>query len=205
MNVLLGVSGSMIGFYLNELIDTLDTTGHNVKVVMTAGGDAFSLREHLSIDVYKDENIYKLPFESGNVLLPLTLVDWADVLVLVPMSANTLAKVSTGIADDLLTMVVRDWDRENQLVLVPCMSKNAWKNPLTREHLEVIRRIFKVRVIEPQIHPLGPGYIVFGDLQAIVSAIKPFTSEEDCALHGCQWQKDDDGYFCARCLRKMTS
>ena len=205
MNVLLGVSGSMLGFYLNELIDFLDTAGHEVKVVMTAGGDAFCLREHISVEIYKDENIYKLPFESGNVLLPLTLVNWADILVIVPISANTLAKISTGMADNLLTMVVRDWNREKPLVLVPCMSKNAWKNPLTREQLDVVRRIFKVRVIEPQIHEMGSGNIVFGDFSTVVSAIKPFTSEEDCALHGCQWQKGDDGYSCARCLQKMNS
>ncbi|ROT36478.1 phosphopantothenoylcysteine decarboxylase [Sodiomyces alkalinus F11] len=68
------------------------------------------------------------------------LVEWADLMVLAPIDADTIAKMLAGIADTFLLEVLRGWDVSNKILFIPGMSTHMWKNPVTKRHMSKIHR-----------------------------------------------------------------
>jgi phosphopantothenoylcysteine decarboxylase len=68
-------------------------------------------------------------------VLHIELRRWADLLLIAPLDANTLAKLACGLADNCLTCVVRAWDPSRPVVLAPAMNTLMWEHPLTVRHL----------------------------------------------------------------------
>src|SRR4029077_9633241 len=60
---------------------------------------------------------------------------WADLLLVAPLDANTLAKLACGLSDNCLTCVARAWDPLRPVVLAPAMNTLMWEHPLTLRHL----------------------------------------------------------------------
>ncbi|KOS22983.1 Uncharacterized protein ESCO_003790 [Escovopsis weberi] len=78
------------------------------------------------------------------------LVQWADLLVCVPLDADGIAKMLAGVADTFLGEVLRGWDSQKVIILVPGMSTHMWANPLTKRQLGKIRRKWGwVRALPP--------------------------------------------------------
>jgi phosphopantothenoylcysteine decarboxylase len=121
----------------------------------------------------------------GDPVLHVELRDWADALVIAPLSAHTLAKIAHGLCDDTLSCVVRAWDfghgnrHAKPLVLVPAMNTAMWEHPLTQPQLETIKGFAKkgqdptcctrislqennrggVTIVSPQVKTLACGEI----------------------------------------------
>ncbi|KAL8901871.1 MAG: hypothetical protein Q9207_004988 [Kuettlingeria erythrocarpa] len=68
------------------------------------------------------------------------MVEWADLLLVVCLQADTLAKMLHGIADTLLLRVLRSWNVAKKIALMPAMSRLMWENPMTRKQLSKVRR-----------------------------------------------------------------
>lgn len=78
------------------------------------------------------------------------LRDWADILVLAPIDADTFAKMLHGITDCLLLEILRGWDVSKKILLVPGMTTAMWENPITKKQLRKVQRKWQwVRVMEP--------------------------------------------------------
>jgi phosphopantothenoylcysteine decarboxylase len=77
-------------------------------------------------------------YERGDSVLHIELRKWADVFVIAPLDANTLAKLAVGLCDNCLTCVWRAWDPTKPVVLAPAMNTQMWQNPFTRRHLKAI-------------------------------------------------------------------
>lgn len=78
------------------------------------------------------------------------LVEWADLLVLAPINADTLAKMMCGIADTLLLEVLRGWDASKQILLVPGMTTHMWENPVTKRQMSKLHRKWNwIRLMPP--------------------------------------------------------
>ncbi|KAF3761607.1 hypothetical protein M406DRAFT_49714 [Cryphonectria parasitica EP155] len=76
------------------------------------------------------------------------LVEWADLLVLAPITADNLAKMIHGIADTFLLEVLRSWDTSKRILLVPGMSIHEWENPVTKKQMSKLYRKYTwVRVL----------------------------------------------------------
>ena len=73
--------------------------------------------------------------EREDAVLHIELRRWAEVLVIAPLDANTLAKLACGLADNCLTCVWRAWDPDRPVVLAPAMNTLMWEHPLTARHL----------------------------------------------------------------------
>ena len=100
-NILLCVSGSVSAYKAPSIANALSSNGHSVKVVLTSSALKFITKLSFSsqgYDVYVDED----DFATAGVL-HISLIGWADKVLVAPMSANTLAKVSMGLADNLLS------------------------------------------------------------------------------------------------------
>ncbi|KAK8157571.1 hypothetical protein BKA80DRAFT_291163 [Phyllosticta citrichinensis] len=86
------------------------------------------------------------------------LCAWADMLVLAPVDANTLAKMLHGMTDDLILEVLRGWDVSKRTLLVLAMSTLMWENPMTKKQLSKIRRKWNwMRVLQPLLWTFDPG------------------------------------------------
>src|SRR5205807_1588870 len=75
-------------------------------------------------------------YQREDPVLHIELRRWADVLLIAPLDANTLAKLATGLADNCLTCVWRAWDANRPVVLAPAMNTLMWDHPLTGRHLQ---------------------------------------------------------------------
>ena len=71
-------------------------------------------------------------------MLHIELRKWADLLLIAPLDANTLAKLAVGLCDNCLTCVWRAWDMTKPVVLAPAMNTLMWQHPFTRRHLRAI-------------------------------------------------------------------
>jgi phosphopantothenoylcysteine decarboxylase len=135
-NVLLGVTGSVAAIKFKQLYDGLRML-FNVRVVATESAAKFltTIQDFDMSMVYRDEDEWNSWREIGDPVLHIELRKWAWSFVIAPLSANTLAKISHGICDNLLTSIVRAWDYTLPLVLAPAMNTCMWNNPLTKKQL----------------------------------------------------------------------
>jgi len=78
------------------------------------------------------------------------LVEWADLLVLAPVDADSLAKMMCGISDTLLLEVLRSWDASKRILMIPGMSAQMWENPVTKRQMSKLHRKWGwIRVMPP--------------------------------------------------------
>jgi len=77
-------------------------------------------------------------YSRGDAVLHIELRKWADLLLVAPLDANTLAKLAVGLCDNCLTCVWRAWDVAKPVVLAPAMNTLMWQHPFTRRHLKAL-------------------------------------------------------------------
>jgi phosphopantothenoylcysteine decarboxylase len=150
-NVLLGVTGSVAAIYTPQLFDRLKQAGHRVKVVATQAAQYFF--DATAIDPLPGPPARRNPeflildedewpgrtegnrYQRADRVVHIELRRWAELLVIAPLDANTLAKLANGLADNCLTCVWRAWDRSRPVILAPAMNTLMWEHPLTARHL----------------------------------------------------------------------
>jgi phosphopantothenoylcysteine decarboxylase len=73
-------------------------------------------------------------YQRDDPVLHIELRRWAELLVIAPLDANTLAKLVSGLCDNCLTCIWRAWDPNRPILLAPAMNTFMWEHPLTRRH-----------------------------------------------------------------------
>ena len=169
MNILLGVTGSVAGILTDDLVAALSKLG-TVKVVATQSGHYF-IPTTSKADVALDEDDWTGWRKKGDPVLHIDLRKWADVMVIAPLSANTLAKISNGICDNLLTSVVRAWDYQKPMILAPAMNTMMWDHPITGKQIGEVRG-WGAKVVPPQSKVLACGDVGVGAMARIEDIVK---------------------------------
>ena len=82
-------------------------------------------------------------------MLHVDLREWADLLLIAPLGANTLAKLANGLCDDLLSCTARAWDLDKPVVVAPAMNTAMWSHPMTAHHLAALRGVYDAAVVAP--------------------------------------------------------
>lgn len=91
--------------------------------------------------MYTDEDEWSGWKKIGDSVLHIDLREWADLMLIAPLDANTLGKMAHGMCDNLVTCVARAWRLgERPLVVCPAMNTWMWRHPSTRECLDKLRR-----------------------------------------------------------------
>ena len=140
-NVLLGVTGSVAASRVPALFDALTAHGHSVRIVATRAAThffdpAWSTAVRNPEIVSLDEDEWPIGgYTRGDDVLHIELRNWADLFLIAPLDANTLAKLAVGLCDNALTCVWRAWDSAKPVVLAPAMNTLMWQHPFTRKHL----------------------------------------------------------------------
>lgn len=153
MNVLLGVTGSVAAVLTPKLQQAILDKGHEVKTVLTESARYFHGNpEGIYFDI--DE---KFTYLNESKVLHIELVKWADVLVIAPCTANTLAKIANGICDNLLTCCVRAWDINKKIIIAPAMNTQMWDSHYTKKHIGSFTNLTGAFFIHPMRKKLFCG------------------------------------------------
>ncbi|MBI3410689.1 MAG: phosphopantothenoylcysteine decarboxylase [Planctomycetes bacterium] len=150
-NVLLGVTGSVAAIHTPLLFDALSKAGHEVKIVATKPSLYFfdvtaiasdSGRRNRNAVVLDEDEWPGEGYQRGDAVLHIELRRWAEILVIAPLDANTLAKFACGLADNCLTCVWRAWDHARPVMLAPAMNTLMWEHPVTARHFRQLAADF---------------------------------------------------------------
>ena len=142
--IVLGVTGSVASLRAPALYAALRGRGHAVRVVATEPALHFFDPADLPADpadplggpIFRDADEWpEARWEREDPVLHVEFRRWADLLVIAPLDANTLAKFAHGLADNFLTCLFRAWDFSRPVVLAPAMNTLMWDSPITRRHL----------------------------------------------------------------------
>jgi phosphopantothenoylcysteine decarboxylase len=143
-NILFGVTGSVAAIKTPLLYEQLRRLGHQVKIVSTHA--ALYFFDPAALDPSRPERNPELVildedewpgqrYQREDKVLHIELRRWADLFLIAPLDANTLAKLANGLADNCLTCVWRAWEPANPVVLAPAMNTLMWLHPATARHL----------------------------------------------------------------------
>ncbi|KAK7534801.1 uncharacterized protein J3D65DRAFT_555827 [Phyllosticta citribraziliensis] len=144
---------------LDPFLHTLSTRD-NIAVRSIVNPPLRSPQTTSLVNVSTDPSRPCSPFASHDHVAQaaVELCAWADMLVLAPVDANTLAKMLHGMTDNLILEVLRGWDVSKRTLLVLAMSTLMWENPMTKKQLSKIRRKWNwMRVLQPLLWTFDPG------------------------------------------------
>lgn len=135
--ILIGITGSIAAYKIPLLIRLLKKAGAEVKVIMTEA--AVDFVTPLTVSTVSGYPVYIDPYDkrTGNWNSHIELAGWADLFLIAPVSANTLAKMANGIADNLLMTTYLA--ARCPVFFAPAMDLDMFNHPATQKNIEVIR------------------------------------------------------------------
>jgi phosphopantothenoylcysteine decarboxylase/phosphopantothenate--cysteine ligase len=153
LRVALGVSGGIAAYKACELTSLLKKAGAFVRVVMTQSATEFV--SPMTFETLSGNRASVDMFDRAWEIEHIALAKWADILLIAPATANILAKMAHGIADDLLTTVVSACPAP--IAVAPAMNTQMWNNPANQQNMALL----KAR----GVHVIGParGLLACGD------------------------------------------
>jgi phosphopantothenoylcysteine decarboxylase/phosphopantothenate--cysteine ligase len=157
--ILLGVSGGIAAYKAAELVRLLRKEGAEVRVAMTRAAAQFVTP--LTFQALSGNPVHTdlLDAESESAMDHITLARWADLIVIAPATANLIAKLSHGLADDLLTTLYLA--ATCPVYVAPAMNQAMWSKPVTQENVALLKR-HDVRLIGPAQGEQACGETGFG-------------------------------------------
>lgn len=174
MKILLGVTGGIAVYKAIDLTSKLVQNGHEVRVIMTESAQQFvtplAFQALSRNPVYTDIFIEQNPAEIQHI----SLGDWADIMVIAPLTASTLGKIAHGISDNMLTATVLAFTK--QIYLAPAMNSNMYSNQAVLDNINTLQqRGFKF--IEPGEGFLACGYVAKGRMSEPLDIMKYITED----------------------------
>lgn len=136
MNILIGITGGIASYKIPFLIRLLRQRGDNVRVVLTEHASAFI--SPLTLQALTDYPVRQALFdpEAEQAMSHIELARWADVYLIAPATANTLAKLANGLADNLLTTLYLA--TRAPVIIAPAMNTVMLEHPTTQNHLKIL-------------------------------------------------------------------
>ena len=146
--VLIGLSGGIAAYKVCEVISTLAKSGVEVRAILTESAQEFitplTLATLCRHRAYTDRDFWQ---SSNNRPLHIELGEWAEVFVIAPMSANTLAKLAFGLADNLLTNTVLA--STCPILLAPAMNTDMWEQMSVQRNWQQVFTDLRYHAISP--------------------------------------------------------
>ncbi len=152
--IILGVTGSIAAYKSADIVSRLKEKGAKVTVVMTAPATHFI--SPLSLETISQNKVYISLFPDEREWDPahISLSKKADLILIAPATANIIGKLSSGLADDLLTTTVMA--AKVPVIIAPAMNANMYDNPILQENLGRLKGL-GYRVIKPEYGLLACG------------------------------------------------
>ena len=165
VNIVVGITGSIAAYKAAELVSRLKDSGHNVYPILTADGANFITE--LTLQSLTQKKPQK-PIEH------IDLATTADLIIIAPATANTIGKIASGIANNLLTEVVMA--ANCPVLLAPAMNTQMWENPIVQDNMAKLKK-YGYHFIEAEEGALACGLIGQGRLAKVENIIKTIESK----------------------------
>lgn len=175
-NIVIGLTGGIACYKTANLISLLKKKGANIDVIMTKNSQNFitplTLRtlsqSPVVVDMFKETNVYDVKH--------ISLAEKADMIVIIPASANIIGKVAHGIADDMLSTVVMA--STCPVVFAPAMNNNMYTNKIVQDNIQKLSS-YGYKFISPKVGHLACGTTAIGKLADISDVLKFIEKEFD--------------------------
>ncbi|MDY6821232.1 MAG: bifunctional phosphopantothenoylcysteine decarboxylase/phosphopantothenate--cysteine ligase CoaBC, partial [Deferribacterota bacterium] len=140
-NILLAVTGGIAAYKIPYLCRLFLKSNNPVRVIMTKNATQFV--KPLTFEALTRKKVYIEEFDENNnesYMSHIDLVDWADIIIIAPATANTIAKIASGVGDNLLTslMLVA---YEKTVFICPAMNTRMYLNPITKENINKLNNL----------------------------------------------------------------
>jgi phosphopantothenoylcysteine decarboxylase/phosphopantothenate--cysteine ligase len=153
MNVLLGVTGGIAAYKAPEIARQFVKRNDDVRAVMTDGASEFV--QPMTLQVLTEHPVGTEVFDATweDEIGHIELARWADAVLIAPATADAMARMAQGMADDLLTTIVLA--TEAPVVVAPSMNTQMWRHPATRRNAETLADELGYRVVDPDAGELA--------------------------------------------------
>ena len=172
--IVLGVSGGIAAYKAADLASKLTGAGAIVRTIMTES--ACKLITPATFEAVTGGAVYTSlwqgpeDFKIGHI----QTADWADAVVVAPATANIIAKVATGICDDLLsTTLCACWNKP--VLIAPAMNSNMWANPILQQNMSILTDQLKFNTIGPEQGRLACGTTGIGRMAEATAILTRLT------------------------------
>ncbi|WP_308556745.1 bifunctional phosphopantothenoylcysteine decarboxylase/phosphopantothenate--cysteine ligase CoaBC [uncultured Lactobacillus sp.] len=153
------MTGGIAMYKAVQVVRNLEKAGHEVRVIMTKNAENFVTSNTLAAltkypvldDLWNKENEASVPH--------VHLARWTDLALIVPATANFIAKMANGIADDAASTTILATSAPK--LIVPAMNDQMWDNPATQRNLQFLKEN-QVQIMEPVVGMLAEGYAAKG-------------------------------------------
>ena len=170
-NIVLGVTGSIAAHKAVDIASLLTKDGFSVHVVMTADALRFVTplpfktmsRHPVVTDIYDEEEGWKPAH--------IELADHADLLLIAPATANTIAKLAYGLADDALTCIALALQPKAKILIAPAMNGKMWQHAATQQNIATLKAR-GVEFVGPDEGLLSCGYEGVGRLMPVEKIVE---------------------------------
>lgn len=186
--ILIGITGGIAAYKIPLLVREFKKQGAAVKVVMTKAATEFinpntlaALSENeIVTDTFPDASLSLVKSETWHIHLGT----WADIMLIAPATANTIAKIAYGIADNPVTIMALSV--RCPVAISPAMDTYMWENPATQENLTKLRQR-GYKIINPEVGELASGLTGKGrlpELKKLVNSIQNILDKTDQDFSG---------------------
>nr|CAG8485952.1 5430_t:CDS:2 [Entrophospora candida] len=156
--ILIGTTGSVASIKLPVLFENVE-----LKIISTDRAlhffDKEAIKKDYGIQVITDEDEWKYR-------------NWADVFLIAPLDANTLAKIANGLCDNLLTCILRAWELGKPVIVCPAMNTHMWNNQFTAQHLSILKKQLNFDIIQPISKTLACGDTGVGAMVEVYTIVE---------------------------------
>lgn len=175
MKIILGVTGGIAAYKAIDLTSKLTQAGHEVRVIMTEG--ALEFVTPLAFQALSRNSVYTDIFNEHHPdeIQHISLTDWADCMVIAPITASTIGKMAHGISDNMLTATYLAYT--GPVYIAPAMNAKMYDHPAVIENLKTLHER-DVQIIEPGAGFLACGYIAKGRMSEPIDIMNIITTKQ---------------------------
>ena len=179
-NIVIGITGSIAAYKSAYLIREFIKHDWNVKVVMTRNATKFI--SPLTIRTLSQNNVYIDLWENNFTTETelwtehVNLAEWADVLLIAPATAHTIAKIAHGFCDNFITAIALSFYKERKYI-APAMDKGMWLNKATQRNINTLQAD-KWNIIAPETGFLASGLIGTGRMKEPIEIFQIITGNQ---------------------------
>ena len=163
MNIVLGVTGGIAAYKACDLCSMLKKQGHDILVVQTKNSTQFV--GTMTFEGLSGRKVLTGIFDDA--MDHIHWAKWADIIIVAPLSANALAKLSHGFCDDILSTLICATPVQTPILLCPAMNTHMWLNPMTQRNLAILEESKRYNFLLPIEKRLACGDIGVGGLVGV--------------------------------------
>lgn len=169
--IVLAVSGSISAYKAADLSNQLTKLGYQVHVLMTKAATQFISPLTLQVLSKNPVHLDVMKEDDPKVVNHIELAKQADLFVVAPASANTIAKLAHGIANNIVTATALALPTDTPKLIAPAMNTKMYDNPLTQRNLQILQEV-GYQEIEPRSSMLACGDVGRGALAELDTIIQ---------------------------------